>query len=621
MTDATYEITWPLDEPFFVGGGAVTPEETGLPISVNGRGYLVDLSDNLGYYYRFRQTAVNLLNTQQAQSGGEQVQVPPEVWRRSVETWNGGAGQSQYDRESSLPSRFRSSRGVDVWEPWQLSLLHSTSQLHTLPAGTSFLERVGTSRTVAGAGVDLFWWGTDFTLAPSHDVAAAAILDVCTDGAALYTLCSDGKVYRWTAPGTSSVFATGVSVVAGRMLLRYLKGYLVVASGSSLYDVSTGTPALIYAHPLAGYTWRDACEGANAAYLLGGQGDRWQVHAMQPTDDATTFNPPSPAGPIPDGEVGQAIGTYLGYILVGTQTGWRFGSADAGGLSVTFGRLVDEGASVRCFEGQDRFVWYGRDGVSADSPAGLGRTDLSVFTSPLTPAYAADLESDQNTGTVRRVRTAGLSTNGLGQRLFTIDGVGVYLEQDTLVPTGFLRSGAISMNTSDPKQGLYAQVYFEPLAGSVALSGYYDSSDTPVDLTTSAAAGLVSAGKVGLKESFNTFEARLALTRSADDPTVGPTVTRFEVRVLPIAGRSTEFRIPIVIAQQIEWYGTVQIRNPEQDVAWLRALTDSRAQFPFRIGDLRYTLYAYDFAWLADKLDQTGQTLQGTFVLIAREVS
>lgn len=620
MTDVTYEVTWPYDEPFFVGAGQVEAEEVGLPISVNGRGFLVDLSETLGYYYRYRQTSVNLLNTQQAQSGGDQAQTPPEVWRRSIETWDGGAGQSQYDREASQPTRFRTSRNVDVWEPWQLSLLHTTTLLHTLPAGVSYLERVGTSRLVAAAGVDLFWWGTDYTAVPTHDVSAASILDVCTDGAALYTLCSDGKVYRWTAPGTSSVFATGVSVVAGRMLLRYLKGYLVVASGSSLYDVSTGTPALVYTHPLAAYTWRDACEGANAAYLLGGQGDRWQVHAMQPADDGTTFNPPSPAGPIPDGEVGQCLDSYLGYLFVGTQTGWRFGATDNSGLSVNFGRLVDDGASVHCFEGQDRFVWYGRDGVSADSPAGLGRAALNTFTSPLTPAYASDIESDQNTGTVRRVKTVGLSTAGVGQRVFTVDGVGVYLESANLAPTGWLRTGVVSMNTSDPKQGLYAQLYYDPLHGSVDLDAYYDRSETPVDLVLSVVGGAIASGKVSVAKEFNTFEARFTLARDTTDPTAGPTVTRFELRVLPVAGRSTEFRIPIVITELLTWGGVSQARRPAEDVAWLRNLTDTRVPFVYRIGKLRYQVYAYDFAWLPDKQDDITQDLQGTFVLIAREL-
>ena len=139
---AEQQITWPLAEPFYTGPGAVPIEEVGLPCAVNGRGFLIDFSDQPGYLYRFRQTSVNLLNTQQAASGGDQSQVPPEVWRRSIESWNGGAGQSEYDRSDSVPTRFRSSSNVDVWTPWQVSLLHDTTQVLNLPPGVAHLERV-----------------------------------------------------------------------------------------------------------------------------------------------------------------------------------------------------------------------------------------------------------------------------------------------------------------------------------------------------------------------------------------------------------------------------------------------------------------------------------------------
>ena len=84
MADTLQEITWPLDQPFYTGPGAVPLEEVGLPCAVNGRGFLIDFREEVGYLYRFRQTSVNLLNTQQANSGGDQSQVPPDGLTRVV---------------------------------------------------------------------------------------------------------------------------------------------------------------------------------------------------------------------------------------------------------------------------------------------------------------------------------------------------------------------------------------------------------------------------------------------------------------------------------------------------------------------------------------------------------
>jgi hypothetical protein len=615
------QITERLDQPFYTGSGTTAViDEVGLHCSINGRGFIVDFREEMGYYHRYQQTGVNLLNTQQSSSGGDLAQVPPEVWRRSVETWHAGAGQTHYDRDGSDPKRFRDSSGVDVWSPWKMSLLPDTALLHGLPAGISFLSTVGVGQLVAAADVDLYWWGTDLTLAPTHVVSPdGAIADVTSDGGSLYTLSASGVVRRWTAPGSSTVFASSVPVVGARTVLRYLKGFLVLGAGNQLYDVSTGAAVLIYTHPNAGVTWVDACEGSAAAYLVGGQGDRWHVFAMVPKPDATGFDPPLPAAPIPEGEVANAIGSYLGYVLVGLNVGWRFGVPDTSGLNVNLGRLVQTDSAVHCFEGQDRFVWYGRSADLTTDPAGLGRADLSTFTAALTPAYADDLATTVAVGTVRRVTTFSAGPGTLGKRVFTVDGVGVYVQSDDLVPEGWLRTGALTLSTSDAKEGLYTQLYSEPLHGQVVLDASYDGGPD-VELTTYSSAGGSSAGRIRVETTFNTFEAKLMLRRDPTDPTLGPIITRFELRVLPVAGDSTEFRVPLVISEEYGM-GSSQVRDPQSDIDWLRALYQSKQPFVFRIGAQRYRVYMVDFKWLPEKLTFDGRALQGTFIGVWREIA
>ena len=196
------------------------------------------------------------------------------------------------------------------------------------------------------------------------------------------------------------------------MLLRYIKGFLILAAANKIYDISGGTLVTVYTHPLTAFTWRDAAEGS-VGYLLGGQGDRWAVYAIAPKQDATTLDVPTQAAPIPDGEVGYALGCYLNYLMVGLSTGWRFGVADTQG-NATLGRLISSTNPVRCFEGQDRFVWFGRSADATTPPAGLGRADLETFTGPLTPAYANDLQTSVTTGTVSACVTFGAATGGGG---------------------------------------------------------------------------------------------------------------------------------------------------------------------------------------------------------------
>ncbi|MCA1842162.1 MAG: hypothetical protein LC792_03040, partial [Actinobacteria bacterium] len=88
-----------------------------LPVAINGHAFLADPV--------VRQTVPVL--RQQADTSpeaGEQSLNPQGLWRRSQESWHHGAGQdfldgrhgaSPYGATYVDPSRFRSSKGVDVW--------------------------------------------------------------------------------------------------------------------------------------------------------------------------------------------------------------------------------------------------------------------------------------------------------------------------------------------------------------------------------------------------------------------------------------------------------------------------------------------------------------------------
>jgi hypothetical protein len=622
--DTILDIGGPFDEPYYEGTGPRLPEETNLPIALDGRGYLLDLLSQ-----QFTRRSVQLINTQQQDSSQDGALLEPEVWRRVIDSWHFGSGQSRYDREGSQPFRFDASQHINVWDKWGISLLPRTINILPLPTGTALMTVFDSKQVFVAVG-SAAWWYTDLSGNPASPPTPTAITlpeaiySVCSDGQNVFTLGAGGIVRKWTDPTTSSVFAT-VSPFAAPGVIRYVKNFLVVGSANSLYDVTTGTPVLVYTHPLTDYRYIDACDGLSVAYLLGGMGDRWNVSSMGINSDGVTLAPPVHAAPLPDGEVGLALGSYLGYVVCGLNTGWRFG-VPAGDGSLTFGRLVKTDTPVRCFEGQDAFVWFGADAPDGGGPttfaaptlAGLGRADLSTFIAPMTPAAAADLTTGSDTGIVRNVGTVATSVQPLGRRLFTVDGIGLFLEHEHLEPEGYLDQGLLAFNTSDSKVGLYAQVYCEPLSGEIDVDATWDQAGAET-IGFATQSGVTTLGNLRANKGFTTVQLRYTLRRHALIWTSGPRLTRVEFRAVPVPGRSSEWHLPILLHTTLHDDNITENRDLMSDYDALIELVETRRTVTYREADRTYSVYALNFVWLPHHLSEDGRSYEGTFLLTIRE--
>lgn len=615
-TQPLHEVTLEPGDEFFSGAAPEdAPTDYTTPVSLAGRGFILDRSPELSTSLRHSRQSVQLLNTQQANSGADQSQTQPEVWRRNIESWHQGSGQLRYDRTDGLPYRYSRSHNIDVWDEWRMSLLPETTNLRALAAGRAFLTTVGPNRLFAAVGDQGYWW-TDLAVAETVETLPAVVLDCCSDGEALYTIDSGGTIRRHTAPGSVTTFATVPGFTASGAMIRFIKGFLVVATGNTLYDMTSATARLIFIHPIDNYRWVDGCEGLNVAYLLGGMGDKWHVYGMTINEEATSFDPPTSAAPLPEGEIGYALGSYLGYVLIGSNTGWRFG-IPAGDGNVTFGRLVQTDTPVRCFEGQDRFVWFGQSATSGQF-SGLGRADLSTFIAPMTPASADDLTTTSY-GVVRAVTTFGAGPQRAGARVFCVEGVGVFAEQPTLAATGYLEQGSFSFNSSDQKMGLYAQLFTAPILGGKVLMDVRYNDGEWEEVGSMFTDGATSMGNVKLERQFANAEVRFRLERDADNHTVGPTVNRMEFRALNIPGRATQFVLPLMLFDSIEVEGSEIPRRVEEDHQFLMDLVETRRAFTYREGNLVWTLYATDFLWLPEQKTLDGRTYQGLYVMTAKE--
>jgi hypothetical protein len=314
---------------------------------------------------------------------------------------------------------------------------------------------------------------------------------------------------------------------------------------------------------------------------------------------------------LPDGEIVRAIQGYLqNYVEVGTDKGVRFATTDSAG-NLVLGKLIATPNAVRCFEPQDRFVWFGLTNYDTVS-TGLGRLDLSVFTQPLTPAWASDLMADVQ-GAVLSVVTFQ------NRRVFTVSGQGVYAESSSKAATGTLDSGLITYNIPDTKNGLFYDLRFQPLAGSVAASVAADSGSF-VALSGSAAAGATQASLQVGQRLAETFETRLSLTRSATDTTIGPVVTRTTLRAYPAPGIGETYDIYLLFHEVVTTRSGDRPVDIEGEKAYLKGLRSDRVATTFQFGAQSESVLVDYLDWHGQHVTDDGSTWNGILAVRLKKV-
>jgi hypothetical protein len=591
----------PYSTPYWEAPAVSSAESAGWPCSIDGIGYLVDTSAD---YQRSSISVTLNKQTVYQQVPSESLLLAPEVWRRVRESWHQGDHQSGGDREDSLVYRFSSSRGVDPWTKWQLTLLPDVTQKVAVSAVNPFVAVVGGQLAVVD-GVNLRWYADAGAAAVTRTLAASAV-SVTQSGSLIYVACSDGNIYQCAPGGTISTFMA----LAGVTFITYLKDFLLAATTNVLYNVTSGAAQIIRTHPLTAFRWIDGAEGMSCVYLLGGSGDKWVVHRLSIDESATTLNPPIVASMLPDGETGKALGAYMGYVFVGTDKGLRFAVPQSSG-DLTLGPLIATSAAVRCFEGQGRFVWFGLSNYDTNA-TGLGRVDLTTFTEPLAPASASDLTTT-GVGEVTSV------TTWLGKTLYAVASLGVYIESSSKVPSGYLIESDLTFGVPDTKNGHYAQIRSKAIDGTATLDFAYDDK-AYVTVASILNAGESDSGPRYLNGAqFGRMSPRISLTRSGTDATKGPVVTRWEVRAEPVTGKGSQWQIPVVITCEPEVNGRVRTRSADEDRERLIALVATGQTVIYREGNLSWQVHIMDYVWKPSRLNKQN-SYEGVLTLLAREV-
>ena len=497
-------------------------------------------------------------------------------WLRSQSSFHEGTGITFYD-PALLPGdstyRFADSKGVNVWEIGQATLLRSSTQGHNV---TGPIETNGRSYQQLRS---IKWNNTNGVLL--HDEYDVDKIDTAgtvthfidyntgTDDK-VYAICDDGTTAFWvtndTGPsgklevnkkaltGTSTtsptVMFTATGITVENATMEYVKERIIMCANNSVYEFSSNAsslPTAVYTHGDSDHVFTSITASGTAIYVAGYSGVQSNIYKFTLSTNGTmpTLTQAITAAELPTGEVVHKIYYYLGRMMIGTSKGIRVANVDADG-SLTYGPLVVE-TSQPCYDfaARDRYIWCA---TGVDGAPGVIRMDLTNEISTLVFPYANDVYYAGVSG----FKTTSCAFLGETDRLAyctansgSADGY-VYSEAaSTLMTTGYLTTGYIRYNTLEPKNFKRLLARGEYTYGSMTLETVdaegteydiisYDANVPPVEVTTSQPTG-----------SQEYVAYKFILYRDATDTTKGPTFKGYQAKATIATPRQRVIRFPV----------------------------------------------------------------------------
>ena len=502
-------------------------------------------------------------------------------WIRSQMSFHAGDGITFYEPAQTAPNspahyRFADSKGVNVWEPGQVTLLNDTIDTHETTGpivGTDHQHPNQHARSIQWSSTEGILLHDEYDVDKiAADGTVTHFIDYNTGSAEpVYAICDDGVYAYWvtnaTAGGANKLHmykklltdntttipapmftATGIVIVNAAM--EFIKDRIILCVNNSVYELPTNASALpspVYTNPNTNYHYTSVAASGPAIYTAGHSGiySTIQKYTLTTAGVMPTLTSAVVAAELPAGEVVEKLYYYLGYMMIGTSEGIRVATVNDQDGSLSYGPLIVE-TTQPCYDfaSRDHYVWCAT-GIGA-LDAGLIRIDLSLEVEPLRFAYANDLQVTQNA----EHYTTAVAFLGTTNRLafataYEVTGGAVYLESGDLVPSGYLTTGYIRYNTLEPKnfKRLVARGDFE--YGSMTLETVtadgteydvvaYDASVPPVEVTTS-----------NPQEAQEYLAYKFIMYRDGDDATRGPIMKGYQAKATIATPRQRVMRFPV----------------------------------------------------------------------------
>ena len=601
---------------YFTGTGSTQVVPYIYPVAINGRPYMIDTKSN-GFGRQFDARVRDSVD--QSAEPGESAINPQGLWRRSQSSWHYGAGQTYSDTADAEAYRFRSSKGVNIWNRGEITLLPATSLAYSSSSSNLYMTTAGSR--IYGSEGQLVRYTTDwstFTTVTGTD--ASNIYGITSDGYNVFFSYANGDIDQTNA-GTSAAsnYITGIEAGA----LGYVRGRLMVAGQGAdkqkIWNITTtpgssaNNPSALFTHPNIDFNWVGFAGGQNQIYAAGYAGNKSLIYKTAVKPDGTSLDIPTVAAELPLGEIVTNIDAYLGYVVIGLTTGLRFCSSDSDG-NLVVGPLIETGTSVNAFAAIGQYLYFGWTNYDTTS-TGIGRLDIGTQISTNQPAYASDLMADVQ-GTVVDIHEFG------GGVVFTVAGSGAYRPHPTnLVASGTLDSGIYRWGVPDTKFIPKWDLRTEPLYGTVALSVAADSGDFR-SIGSQFTEGTLESTFDGFESKVFEAEARLTLTRSATDSSKGPAVTRWLGRAYAAPLRSQIFSVPLLLHHKLNIRGFEYSVDVDTELNYLRDLVENPRVVTYQENASTFSVIVEDVRWqpVDSANNHNAWDWNGTCTIIMRSV-
>jgi hypothetical protein len=500
---------------------------------------------------------------------------------RSQSSFHVGTGIKFYDPSAGeiTKYRFNDSQGVDVFTKGQVTLLKEVdNNYQTLSAitGTDHQHPNQHVRPIQynGTNAVLLHDGYDVDkivpgVAPVHFIdynsgSAEPVYAIADDGVFAYWVTNAvaggaNKLHMYKkalTDNTTTIPApmfTATGLVIQHAAMEFVKDRIVLCINNAVYELATNATALptpIYTNPNTNYHYTSVAASGPAIYTAGHSGiySTIQKYTLTTAGGMPVLTQAVVAAEFPPGEIVEKLYYYLGYMMIGTSKGVRVAVVNDQDGSLSYGPLVFESNQpVYDFAARDRFVWCASGIGTLDG--GLVRLDLGqpIEGDALRFAYANDLQVAHNT----EHYTTGVSFIGATNRLafctaFNTTAGAIYTESaTTLVPTGYVTTGAIRYGTLEPKNFKLIRARGSFTNGAMDIR-IIDSNDTSFNVITyNSNVGTPEAATINPETPQEFVSYKFTLSRSATNPSLGPIFKGYQSKALFATERQRVIQFPV----------------------------------------------------------------------------
>lgn len=453
-----------------------------------------------------------------------------------------GAGQKRFNvPRASDPSAFLSSKGIDISEKGQATLLKATVRLAAQNTFTAELQRL------AVAGDKLYVVTAQPNLTQHSSVITAVttpvstgtetskeVKDLASDGTTCYIALSTDGIH--TTTGSTGVHYSDVAATVLAWAHARLYAIAPLSGRDALYEVGAGALAnstARFSFP-SGETAVQIAELGPMVYIATKTGvTRSQIYFLDGNNNVSV------AITLPKGDIVTSITPYLGAgMLIACQ---RYISATQS-IGVVYVALPSSTGHLYLLQRELLTRGTASDSLDYSMVAGAEYNRSVFFAWPQDDASGLGVFFPETNAYARHLFTAPAVTGTLGgiivwrgKLCFTIQGQGLYVEQDTYVSTAELVSSAIDVNVDSDKTWIAAESGFEPLpvGTSVGLDYSIDGGATWVALTGATTTGqTVNRQFIGVKSPNIQFRVTLTPNGAA---TLAPVLRKAGIGGWPAA--------------------------------------------------------------------------------------